>query len=87
MKLDATDLRYITSDEFRVLTAVIIHRPRKLGAQYSWPLSGRDGVKEPRSRATISHRSNFWAAKWRGQQTCWISRQKEPDLESTKRQM
>lgn len=23
MKLDATDLRYVTSDEFRVLTAVI----------------------------------------------------------------
>lgn len=26
MKLDATDLRYITSDEFRVLTAVIINQ-------------------------------------------------------------
>lgn len=48
MKLDATDLRYVTSDEFRVLTAVRLALPNVLDlvnkTYDGW--SGRNGLKK-----------------------------------------
>ena len=64
MKLDATDLRYVTPEEFRVLTAVRMQpyswrtRPFRCAPLLSRPpnliksiLSGRDGLKKPRGCA------------------------------------
>ena len=64
MKLDATDLRYVTPEEFRVLTAVRVHlyswrtRPFRCAPLLSRPphlikstKSGRDGLKKPRGGA------------------------------------
>ena len=70
MKLDATDLRYVTSEEFRVLTAVSpsqsphdMHNPSRNVLIFL----DRDGIQKPRSGPTISHCTNLGLKEWRGQ--------------------
>lgn len=63
MKLDATDLRYITTDEFRVLTAV------RSTVTMSWTnahcVLGRNGLQKPRGRADCLDFQNRRTAQWR----------------------
>lgn len=47
MKLDATDLRYVTPEEFRVLTAVRSCRALFQTGVKLRDLLGRDGVEKP----------------------------------------
>jgi len=66
MKLDATDLRYVTSNEFRVLTAV-----RSLYYIRSNPDNvaiGRNGFEKSSSRSHSSHRPYIWPTEWRSEQ-------------------
>ena len=64
MKLDATDLRYITSDEFRVLTAVgkLVMRCEGVDSDRRIVSTGRDGLEEPRDRPDGAHREDIRAA-------------------------
>ena len=56
MRLDATDLRYVTPDEFRVLQGV---RPN--GVPLYPPLTpGRNGFAQPRDSPDPSDRRAFW---------------------------
>ena len=65
MKLDATDLRYITSDEFRVLTAVSpFQKLHEIPLNVCFVLD-RNGIQKPRGRPTISHRTNLGLEEWR----------------------
>ncbi len=86
MRLDATDLRYVTSDEFRVLTAVCLKRC-VARVNLSNRFLGRDGVQKSRGRTSFPHRANIWAQKWRSQQTCWIPCKAQLDIEGSKRKM
>lgn len=46
MRLDATDIRYIGNDEFRVLTAVRYSFPDPVES-LAYDLKDRDGLEEP----------------------------------------
>lgn len=65
MKLDATDLRYITSDEFRVLTAVRFHPYVYACPQTNIFCTGGNGIQEPRSCANRPYRADLRAAQRR----------------------
>lgn len=87
MKLDATDLRYITSDEFRVLTAVCIHFVSYQSYRLTYTLTDGDGLKKSRNCPCAPHRTNIRPPKRRGQQNYRLSRQAKPCRESTERKM
>ena len=86
MKLDATDLRYITSDEFRLLTAVqsasliiktISHRHH----------IGRNGFQKSRSGPHCADSTNFRLKKWRSKQDYGIACQSQSGRKSAKFQV
>lgn len=87
MKLDATDLRYVTSEEFRVLTAVsscLFQKPHEIDNRMF--LDG-NGIQKPRGCPTIPHRTNIGLEKWRSQQASWFPRQTEFDFKGSELQM
>lgn len=87
MKLDASDLRFLTADEFRILTAVRVllawvsfspveRTPTRVS--YSFSLTDGNGLQEPRSRPRLADRSDLGdPIRW-GQQAHGPAGQEEP---------
>ena len=86
MKLDATDLRYITSDEFRVLTAV---QSTSLILKSTSHLHhiGRNGFQKSRSSSLCTDRANFRFEERRRKQDYGITCQTQSGRQGAKCQM
>lgn len=95
MKLDATDLRYITPDEFRVLVAVCIpllapsHHidTEAIVSRLMHIRTGRGRLQEPSGCADTPNSTARWPQEWGDQQASRRTRQAESHRQSAELEM
>jgi hypothetical protein len=88
MKLDATDLRYVGQDAFRVLAAVSLIPSRRGGLELMIVRgAGRAREQEPRAGPAVPHCPDLRSEVRRSQQGAWRASQEEAGGQGSERKV